>query len=102
MAVVVVIEQKGDTTELLKKYDIVNEHMMSRGAPPDGLLAHYCLETPDGMRVSNVWESEKQAEEGFKDPLLQEAFAKAQMPPAQPQILKVHNSFVTSELPTPV
>ena len=42
--------------------------------------------------------SEELAAEGAKNPVLQEAFAKAGMPTIQPQVLKVHNHFITSEL----
>ena|ERR1700674_4776642 len=98
MAVVVVMDQKGDTKELLKKYDIVDQHLQSRPQPPEGMIAHFCLQTPYGIRVSNVWESEARAQEGFKDPLLQEAFTKAEMPLVEPQIFPVHNYFITSEL----
>jgi hypothetical protein len=101
MAVVVTMDQKGDTKELLGKYDIVSQHLMSRGAPPEGMIAHFCLETPDGMRVSNVWESEEAARAGANDPLLLEAFAKAQMPRVEPQFLPVHNHFIVSEMKAP-
>lgn len=98
MAVVVVMDQKGNTQELLKKYDIVNQHLMSAGAPPKGLIAHFCMETPDGMRVSNVFESKADAEAGMKNPLLLEGFAKGGMTPVEPQVLPVHNHFIVSEM----
>ena len=102
MAVVVVMDQKGDKTELLKKYDIVSEHMMADGTPPKGLLAHFCMKTSDGIRVSNVWESEEAAKAGLEDPRLKEGFAKAEMPKVEPQFLPVHNHFITSEIPARV
>jgi hypothetical protein len=99
MAVVVVMEQKGDTRELVKKYDIVNEHLMkNRPTPPEGLIGHFCIETPTGIRISNVWDTETNAQRGAQDPLLREALTKAQMPQVEPQTLPLHNYFITSEL----
>lgn len=58
--------------------------MANRG-PLKGMIAHFCLTTPDGIRISSVWETEQDARTGAEDPVLREAFAKAQMPPAAPQ-----------------
>ena len=98
MAVLVVMEQKGDTQELLKKYDIVSQHMMQSGMPPAELIGHFCIETPDGIRVSNVWETEAAATAGMNDPRLIEGFKKAGMPESTPQMMKIHNHFITSEM----
>lgn len=98
MAVVVTMDMKGDTQDLLGKYEIVNQHLMSNPAPPQGLIAHFCLKTPDGIRVSNVWDSEEHARAGDEDPVLREALAKAQMPPMAPPFFPVHNHFIVSEM----
>ena len=100
MAVVVTMNVKGDTQELLGKYDIVNQQLMSSNAtgPPEGMLAHFCLETPDGIRVSNVWDNEEHAKADIESPVLREALAKAQMPAVTPQFLPVHNHFIVSEM----
>jgi hypothetical protein len=99
MAFVTTMDVKGDTRELLGKYDIVNQHLMSSGdGPPEGMLAHFCLETPDGMRVSNVWDTEEHAKADVNNPRLREALAKAEMPAVTPQFLPVHNHFIVSEM----
>jgi hypothetical protein len=99
MAVVAVIDIKGDTKELLGKYDIVNNHLMTNaGGPPEGMIAHFCVETPDGISVRNVWDTDEHAKADGENPLLREALAKAQMPVVSPQYLPVHNHFIVSEM----
>ena len=101
MAVVVTMDQTGDTQELLKKYDIVNAAMQSAPALPAGLLAHFCVETPGGIRVSNVFDSEASAKEGSTNPVLRDALAKAEMQPVEPSFERVYKHFITSELKAP-
>jgi hypothetical protein len=102
MPVVVTMDQKGDTKALLKQYDIVDTALQVNPAPPKGMLAHFCLETPDGIRISNVWETEADATAGLEDPALQAAFRKAGITPGESHVYPVHNHFITSELPVRV
>ena len=57
MAVAVEMTFKGATTE---QYDKVMELMgLSPGAPgPKGALFHWCAKTDEGLRITDVWESE--------------------------------------------
>jgi hypothetical protein len=100
MAVVATMDIKGDTRELIDKYEIVNHHLMTNatGGPPEGMIAHFCLETPDGIRVSNVWDTDEHAKGDVENPVLREALAKAQMPEVTPQFFPVHNHFIVSEM----
>jgi hypothetical protein len=99
MAVVATMDIKGNTRELLGKYDVVNSLLMTNETgPPEGMIAHFCLETPDGIRISNVWDSDEHAKADVENPALREALAKAQMPAVAPQFLPVHNHFIVSEM----
>jgi hypothetical protein len=99
MAVVTTMDIKGNTRDLVDKYEIVNNHLMANApGPPDGMIAHFCLETPDGIRVSNVWDSDEHAQADVENPVLREALAKAQMPAVTPQFFPVHNHFIVSEM----
>ncbi|HUH80420.1 MAG TPA: hypothetical protein VLZ06_03745 [Solirubrobacteraceae bacterium] len=59
MAVGVVIQFSGGTTA---QYDQVIEKMGFKpsGAGAPGLMFHWITETPDGLRVTDVWESREQ------------------------------------------
>jgi hypothetical protein len=58
MAVAVVLEFTGAT---LDQYDQVIERMglTPRGSGPPGALFHWVTKTDDGIRVTDVWESQE-------------------------------------------
>ena len=91
MAVVAINEIKGDPQALLAKYDKVNAKLMERGAPPPGLLVHTCVVLDDGIRIANVWETEQEAREGFKNEEFQAALRGAGFEPNEPHIHRAHN-----------
>lgn len=91
MAVVAINEIKGDTKELLAKYDKVNAQLMERAEPAPGLLVHTCVELDDGIRIANVWESRQQALDGFNHEGFQAALRGAGFEPIEPAIYQVHN-----------
>jgi len=90
MAVVGLVEIKGDPKQLLAQYDKARE-VIEKAPPPPGLLIHTCVELPDGMRIANVWESEEQLWAGFNNPQFQSAVRNAGMEPVKPTVLRVHN-----------
>ena len=53
------MDQHGDRTELLARYDKVAP-LVQAGGPQPGQIAHYCLETDYGIRVVNMYETEAQ------------------------------------------
>jgi hypothetical protein len=91
MAVVAINEMKGDTQELLAKYDKVNAKLMEFGEPPPGLLVHTCIVLDDGIRIANVWETEQQARDGFRNEDFQAALRSAGFEPKEPAIYRAHN-----------
>ena len=91
MKVVAIHETKGNPQELLAKYDKVSATLMERGEPAPGLLVHTCIVLDDGIRIANVWESEQQARDGFKDEHFQAALRTAGLEASQPSIHRVHN-----------
>src|SRR5690349_9317597 len=90
MAVVAITEIKGNTTELLAKYDKVSEQLMARAEPSPGLLVHTCVVLDDGIRIANVWETEQQAREGFRNEAFQSALRNADFTPIEPTIFPAH------------
>lgn len=99
MAVVALTEIKGNTDELLAKYDKVNAQLMARGEPAPGILVHTCVVLPDGIRIANVWESEQQARDGFKDEAFQAALRSAGFTPIEPTIFPAHNHINFAAMP---
>ena len=91
MAVVAITEIKGNPTELLAKYDKVSEQLMARGEPAPGLLVHTCVVLDDGIRIANVYESEREALEGYRSEQFQTALRNAGFTPIEPTIHRAHN-----------
>jgi hypothetical protein len=93
MAVVAINEIKGDPQELLAKYDKVNAKLMERGEPAPGLLVHTCIVLDDGIRIANVWNTEQEARDGFRNEDFQAALRGGGFEPEAPQIHRVHNQL---------
>jgi heme-degrading monooxygenase HmoA len=94
MAVAIVMDFEGGS---LDQYDQVVQSMgLAPGGPtPPGALFHWVTQTDDGVRVTDVWESQ----DAFQ------AFAEEQIGPktqaaglAEPQLTfhEVHNHFIKS------
>src|SRR3954447_3433586 len=67
MAVLVRYVPRGMTAE---QYDNVGRKLEEAGEwPPQGLLAHVCFDSGDGLHVSEVWES-RERQEQFAETLL--------------------------------
>lgn len=95
MAVVGISDIKGDSKELLAKYDRAQPLMRERGPAP-GLLAHTCVVLPDGMRIANVWESEEQLWAGFDNPQFREMLRSVGLEPVRPTVYPIHNQVIFS------
>jgi hypothetical protein len=92
MAVAVHLDFKGAT---LDQYDEVTEKMGFRpGGPGEpGLLFHWVTKTADGIRVTDVWESQEQFAEFSQEkigPITQEVGVPG---PPKVQLFEVHNYF---------
>jgi hypothetical protein len=99
MAVVAITEVKGNTAELLAKYDKVSEKLMARGEPAPGLLVHTCIILDDGIRIANVYESEQRARDGYRDEYFQSALRDAGFTPVEPTIFQAHNHLNFAAMP---
>jgi hypothetical protein len=97
MAVVGLTEIKGNTEELLAKYDKANAAIMRDRPAAPGLLSHTCVVLPDGIRIANVFESEEQCRASFRNPQFQEILRNAGFDPIEPTVYKAHNFLVFSE-----
>lgn len=84
---------EGDSKELLAKYDKVAAKLQREQRPPAGLISHYCMETDNGIRVVNCYETENQLRAHYDNPEFQEALKQAGMKHQPPQILRVHKYF---------
>jgi hypothetical protein len=79
----------GDSQELLGKYDQVVAELGQ--IPPPGAIAHYCLVTPEGIRVANVFEDEDKLRAHYEREEFRRALERAGVPRVTPEVLTVHN-----------
>ena len=68
-----IIRSSGDPEKLLAAKREHIDPVMKRKAPEYGNLLHVAAQTPEGMLVINLWESEEGSEQAFQDPEIQEA-----------------------------
>jgi hypothetical protein len=93
MAVLVILELPGTTTE---QYEKVNEVLGVQGEEdaPDGLISHTAGVTDEGLLIVDLWESEAAAAAFFARGIdATMAAAGAPAPPGPPRMLQVHNHF---------
>ncbi len=93
MAVLVILELPGATTE---QYEKVNEVLGVQGDEdaPEGLISHTAGVTDDGLLIVDLWESEAAAATFFARGIDETmAAAGAPAPPGPPRMLQVHNHF---------
>jgi hypothetical protein len=93
MAVLVILELPGTTTE---QYEKVNEVLgvTSEADAPEGLISHTAGVTDEGLLIVDLWESEEAAAAFFARGVDETmAAAGAPAPPAPPRMLPVHNHF---------
>ena len=69
MAVLVIMESKGDRERLLAASD----EMLNRAGPADGLAARVVAPTDDGIVLVHPWESEQARERWQQNPRHREA-----------------------------
>lgn len=89
MEILVILNFTGGT---LEQYDQATKELFGTLQPselPDGLLSHVAVQTDDGVKVVDVWESRSKFD-AFGAKLLP-ALQHAQAPEAQPEIYPVHN-----------
>ncbi len=96
MAIARVISREGDQQEVERQYGIISGRMNELPLA-DGLKAHIALRTDNGMKIINVWESEKHAEAAMERPEFQEAMREAgvsrdDMQPKQHEVLNIRTS----------
>lgn len=96
MAIARVISREGDQQEVERQYGIISDRMNELPLA-DGLKAHIALRTDNGMKIINVWESEKHAEAAMERPEFQEAMREAgvsrdDMQPKQHEVLNIRTS----------
>jgi hypothetical protein len=91
MAVAIVMEFEGGT---LDQYNEVIQLMglTPGGAGPPGALFHWVTTTDDGIRVTDVWESQEQFDQ-FAQEQIGPHSATVGLPEPQASVHDVHNHF---------
>jgi hypothetical protein len=90
MPFIAAMDQRGDSKDLLVRYDKVAP-LVQAGGPQPGHIAHYCLETDYGIRVVNVYETEQQLRAAYDRKDFREALKKGGIEYQEPTIWRVHN-----------
>jgi hypothetical protein len=94
MAVAIIMDFPGGT---LEQYDQVIEKMGLEpgGDTPDGAMFHWVTQTPDGLRVVDVWETQDQFDR-FAEEQIGPYSQEAGLEPPQSTVHDVHNHFIAS------
>jgi hypothetical protein len=94
MAVAIIMDFPGGT---LDQYDQVIEKMGLEpgGDTPDGALFHWVTQTPEGLRVVDVWETQA-AFDRFAEEQIGPYSQEVGLQPPQSTVHDVHNHFVAS------
>ena len=94
MAVAIIMDFPGGT---LDQYDQVIGKMGLEpgGDTPDGALFHWVTQTPDGLRVVDVWETQE-AFDRFAEEQIGPFSQEVGLQPPQSTVHDVHNHFVAS------
>jgi hypothetical protein len=90
MAFSAAMDQRGDSKELLGRYDRVAQVVLGMGPQP-GHIAHYCLETDYGIRVVNIFETEQQLRTFYARPEFRQALEEGGVQFQEPTVWRVHN-----------
>jgi hypothetical protein len=94
MAVAIIMDFPGGT---LDQYDQVIGKMGLEpgGDTPDGALFHWVTQTPDGLRIVDVWETQE-AFDQFAAEQIGPYSQEVGLQPPQSTVHDVHNHFVAS------
>jgi|GEM_PF-516225 len=85
-------ECKGDPDDMLRGYDEANAKMGIVQSPPQGLVFHYSMKTPSGLRVIDHWAS-RQDFDRFVESQLQGALQAAGLPRPEITFYDIHNTI---------
>ncbi len=93
MAVAIVMDFPGGT---LDQYDQVLKRMglVPEGSPPEGAIFHFAVETDDGVRVTDVWETMEQFDAFATEHIGPHTQAVGIPGPPVTTVYAVHNYFV--------
>ena len=99
MTILVTIEVRGDTADLLSKYDQALP-TISEAGPKAGLLLHLCTPTEDGFAMTEVWGSREQML-GYVRDTLEPLMSGLGVPEPEVTVRPVRGA-VSAARPTPV
>jgi hypothetical protein len=88
MAVLAVFTVRGDTDELLARYDKLMAELPGR--TPTHPLAHAAIPAAEGMRVYDVWESEAALGDFAQNPVFRQLLAEVGLPEPEVDVRPVH------------
>ena len=90
MPFIAAMDQRGDSKDLLARYDKVAP-VVQAGGPQPGQISHYCMETDYGIRVVNVYETEEQLRAAYDRKEFRDALKQGGVEFQEPTIWRVHN-----------
>jgi len=87
----VLLEFKGNTDDLVRAYDDINQRMEVDQSPPQGLIFHSSMKTSNGLRAIDHWAS-RQDFDRFVQTRLSEALESTGAPQPEVSFYDVHNT----------
>ncbi len=88
----VFLDFDGDSDELLRKIDSVNERLHVTAQPPEGLAFHWSAPSAKGVRVIDHWRSREDFER-FVQTRLADALGRVSVPQPRIQYFEVYNTI---------
>lgn len=88
MAVLATFTVKGNTEELLERYDDAIPRIVE--IYPDKPLSHVAVPSDGGIKIFDVWESEKALGDFAQNPRFQEVLRDVGLPEPEVEVTPVH------------
>lgn len=90
MPVLAIFDVKGDSADLLRRYDRAMPRIMD--VSPAKPLSHVCCASPEGLRIFDVWENAAALQAFAENPKFRAAIAEAGLPAPTVTMLEVHKT----------
>ncbi len=88
MAVLATFTVKGDTEELLERYDAAMPRIIE--VSPGKPLSHVATPTDGGIKIFDVWESEKELNDLAQNPRFYQVLQETGLPEPEVEVAPVH------------
>ena len=88
MAVLALFTVRGDTADLLRRYDAAMPDIVAGAAAKP--LAHVCTRHEAGIRIYDVWDSPEALQDFANNPAFRTAIRRAGLPEPSVEVMPVH------------